>query len=417
VDHYLIDLAVEPDRNRIEGTTTIEATATGDYDSFTLDFLGLDITAVTVDGAAVGHQREGADGSELRIDAGLRAGEAFSVAVSYSGTPTPTDLGDLGFRTGWLQSKEGTFVASEPAGARTWFPANDHPSDKATFTFRITAPDGMTAVANGTLTDTFDTESGATYVWEMADPMTTYLATVVVAPLERVEHPPVGGIVLRDYLPPAMAADVPESFNLTGEMIDFFDDLFGPYPFDRYGHVVVSGFPAALETQTMTVFGDDWFNSPFTEFVVAHELAHQWFGDHVSPSTWQDIWLNEGFATYGELLWVEHLYGSIAMQAEAASRYDDLTLTPHAITGDPQPDALFGISVYQRGALTLHALRSEVGDEAFFETLRTWVERHGSGSASTADFIALAEEISGADLGDLFERWLFSAELPPLPSL
>ncbi len=417
VDHYLIELTVDPGANRISGTTTIEATATASGTSFTLDFVGLTIQSITVDGEPAPYLREGADDRELRIGEALAAGEAFSVAVSYSGTPVTEITPDLGFPSGWLTNDEGTFVASEPAGAHTWFPCNDHPADKAAFTFMVTVPQGMTAVANGTLTGTTGGAGIETFVWEMADPMATYLATVVVAPLARIEHPPMDGIVLRDYLPPDLMDDIPESFTKTGEMIEIFADLFGPYPFDRYGHVVVSGFPAALETQTMTVFGDDWFNSPFTEFVVAHELAHQWFGDSVSPATWRDIWLNEGFATYAELLWVEHLYGPVAMQAEAASRYDDLTLVPHALTGDPRTQALFGISVYQRGALTLHALRAEVGDDVFFEILRTWTERFGLGTASTEDFVSLSEEVSGSHLGALFDAWLFSAELPPLPSL
>ena len=417
VDHYLIELTVDPAINRISGTTTIEATATESGDSFSLDFVGLTIESVAVDDQPAPHQREGADDSELRINEDLVAGEAFTVAVAYSGTPVPDFNTDIGFPAGWLTNDQGTYVAAQPAGARTWFPCNDHPADKAAFTFVMTVPQGMTAVANGTLTGTTEGPGIETFVWEMADPMATYLATVVVAPLGRIEHPPVNGIVLRDYLPPRLMDDIPESFTKTGEMIEVFADLFGSYPFDRYGHVVVSGYPAALETQTMTLFGDDWFRSPFTEFVVAHELAHQWFGDSVSPATWRDIWLNEGFATYAELLWVEHLYGPVAMQAEAASRYDDLTRVPHALTGDPRPDALLGISVYQRGGLTLHALRAEVGDEVFFEILRTWTERYGLGTASTADFMSLSEELSGTDLGALFDAWLFSAELPPLPSL
>jgi len=417
VDHYLIDLAVDPAANRISGTTTVEATATASGHSFTLDFVGLSIESVTVDGDPAPYLREGEEGEELQIEAALAAGEAFSVAVTYSGTPITDITPGIGFPSGWLTNAEGTFVAAEPAAARTWFPGNDHPSDKAAYTFRVTVPAGMTAVANGTLTGVNQGDGVETFVWEMTDPMATYLATVVIAPLERVEHPPVDGIVLRDYLPPAMVEDIPESFTKTGEMIEVFSELFGPYPFDRYGHVVVSGFPAALETQTMTVFGDAWIDSPFTEFVVAHELAHQWFGDSVSPATWRDIWLNEGFATYAELLWVEHLYGPVAMQADAASRYDDLSHTPHALTGDPRPEALFGISVYQRGGLTLHALRAEVGDEVFFEILRTWAERFKHGTASTEDFISLSEELSESDLGSLFDAWLFSAELPPLPTL
>jgi aminopeptidase N len=247
--------------------------------------------------------------------------------------------------------------------------------------------------------------------------MATYLATVVVAPLTRIDHPPAGDIALDDYVPPALADAVPDSFAKTGEMIEYFSGLFGRYPFDRYGHVVVNDLPAALETQTLTVFGDKWVESPFTEFVVAHELAHQWFGDAVSPATWKDIWLNEGFATYAELLWVEHLYGREPMQAEAARRYEELAATRHALPGDPGVAALFGISVYQRGGLTLHALRAAVGDEAFFEILRTWSSRYGGGDASTEDFIALAEEVSGEDLTALFDAWLYQPDLPPLPVL
>lgn len=413
VDHYLIDLRVDPERSHLDGTTTITATATGDHTAFSLDFAGPDVAAVTVDGAPVEWWR---DGAELWVGAPLVAGEAFSVAVGYAGVPSAFAAGSPGFPTGWRSNDEGTYVVAEPDGARTWFPANDHPTDKATFTFRITVPDGTTAVANGAPAGTETAGGLTTSVWEMAYPMSTYLATVVVAPLVRVEHPAAGDVVLGDYLPPAMADEVPEAFTRTGEMIEAFSAWFGPYPFDRYGHVVVSGLPAALETQTLTVFGDEWFSTPYAEFVVAHELAHQWFGDAVTPATWQDIWLNEGFATYGELLWVEHLYGPEARQAEAARRYDDLAATDHALTGDPGVERLFGTSVYQRGALTLHALRADVGDEAFFAILRSWVERHAGGTAATSDFVALAEEVSGRDLGALFDAWLYAAPLPPLPS-
>ena len=225
VDHYLIDLAVDLEANRISGTTTVEATATTNGDSFTLDFVGLSIESVTVDGEPAPYRREGVDGEELRIDENLSAGEAFSVAVTYSGTPIVNITPEVGFPSGWLTNAEGTFVASEPAAAHTWFPGNDHPSDKAAYTFRVTVPDGMTAVANGTLTDTTKAAGISTFTWEMADPMATYLATIVVAPLQRVEHPPVDGIVLRDYVPPAMVEDIPESFTKTGEMIEVFSDL------------------------------------------------------------------------------------------------------------------------------------------------------------------------------------------------
>jgi aminopeptidase N len=317
---------------------------------------------------------------------------------------------------GWIPGADGTFVASQPAGARTWFPANDHPSDKAGFTFRITVPQPYVVAANGRLTGAAGDGGSTTFVWESEKPMATYLATVVVDELLRVEHDPVDGIVLRDYLPSDLAASVPDPFLAVDEMLEYYSEIFGPYPFDRYGHVVVDRFPAALETQTMTVFGRDWFGSPIVEYVVAHELVHQWFGNSVTPTTWQDIWLNEGFATYGQWLWIEQTFGRPAMLGHIADTHAGLQDLPPLAIGDPGPAALFDRQVYDRGGLTVHALRAEVGDDAFFATLQAWTERYAYGNASTSDFIALAEEISGSDLGDLFDAWLFGS-LPDLPRI
>jgi aminopeptidase N len=191
-------------------------------------------------------------------------------------------------------------------------------------------------------------------------------------------------------------------------MIDFFDDLFGPFPFATYGAVVVDedlGF--ALETQTLSLFGSGVAGEP----VVAHELAHQWFGDHVSIASWADIWLNEGFATYAQWLWSEHRgAGSVDEMALASARTPGLDLPP----ADPGPDQLFHTTVYLRGALTLHVLRHELGDDAFFEVLRTWVDRYGGASATSADFEALAGEVGGRDLRPLFDAWLRAPGLPAL---
>jgi aminopeptidase N len=412
VDHYTIELAVDPVAGTVAGSTTVDLTATEDRGWFTLDFAGLEVGDVRVDGTPAAHRM---DGQELVVDAPLAAGEAVSVSIAYSGIPDTYTPDSPAIPMGWIANAEGTFVASEPAGAHWWYPCSDHPSDKATYTFRITAPEGYTAAANGELVETAPGDGTTTYVWEMTDPMATYLATVVVAPLDRVDHPPYGSVTLRDYLPPG--TEVPDAFRLTGEMLGVMEGWFGPYPFGQYGHVLVSGFPAALETQTLTVFGDEWLESSFLEFVVVHELAHQWYGDNVGPATWRDVWLNEGFATYAELLWVEHLFGPEAMQAEAARRYEDLTLVVHAVTADPGPARMFGISTYQRGGLTLHALRAEVGDDMFFEILRAWTREFGGGTADTADFVALAQDVAGADLEGLFDAWLYSEDLPPLPTI
>ena len=408
VTHYAIDLFVEPELNIIDGAVAIDAVATTDLASFNLDFIEqLPIESVLVDGQAAAHRL---DGEELVITpaTALEAGEEFVVQVEYSGTPPERFLANESLQMGWQQTAEGTFVVAEPDSAHTWFPSNDHPADKATFTFRIQVPEPFTAVANGVLIGSAPSlGETTTFVWEMRQPMATYLATVVVAELVRIDRGTVDGVILRDYLPPTSSD--PPPFQKTAEVLEYLISIFGPYPFEAYGQVMVPDWPAALETQTISVFG----TPAISESIVVHEAAHQWFGDSVSPATWQDVWLNEGFATYAEWLWFEHTGGHIDDVAENTRRF--LGSADHRPIGDPGVDELFGGAVYQRGALTLHALRREVGDEVFFEILRTWASRFEGQSVSTADFIALAEELSGKDLSTLFEGWLFRSDLPDIP--
>ncbi len=421
VEHYLIDLHVEPEANVVQGEATLTAIATADLEAFHLDFLGLTVDGVTVDGAPAAFTREDA---ELVVDPDglIPTGEGFAVTVAYHGTPQT--LFTIGFPLGWVDAGDITYVVAEPDAARTWFPANDHPSDKATFTFRIAVPEGLTVAANGTLAETIPGEGTTTFVWEMTHPMATYLATVVIGDLVRIEREITGGVLLRDYLPADMGSEVPVPLARVGEMLDFYSGLFGPYPFEEYGHAVVPGVPGALEDQTLCVIGRDIIESytggsgqPTTEEIVAHELSHQWFGDSVSPATWQDVWLNEGFATFAQWLWVEHDRGQAAYDETITGDYQFLAGADHPAPGDPgaSGDQMFGYSVYLRGGLTLHALRVEVGHDTLLAILRAWAERHAYGNGSTPEFIALAEEISGADLDSLFDAWLFQPAMPPLP--
>jgi aminopeptidase N len=240
----------------------------------------------------------------------------------------------------------------------------------------------------------------------------------------RIDRGVAGGALLRDYLPADMGPEVPAPLARIGEMMEFFVGLFGPYPFAEYGHALVPGVPGALEDQTLCIFGREIIESyapaygePTIEEIVAHELAHQWYGDSVSPATWNDIWLNEGFATFAQWLWLEHDRGVDDYRATVAGIHGFMAEAPHPLPGDPGPsgDQMFHLSVYLRGGLTLHALRVEVGDDTLFAILRAWAERHAYGNGSTPEFIALAEEISGADLDGLFDAWLYQEEMPPLP--
>ena len=256
--------------------------------------------------------------------------------------------------------------------------------------------------------------------------MVAALVPRAVVTVRWTEPPPVGatavaGVPVRNLLPP----NASDSFVLPpggptfdelllktlgrqGEMITFLSEYFGPYPFDAYGIALVPRALGALETQTLAVVGVLLPN------VLVHEIAHQWVGNHVSVAHWQDVWLNEGFATYAEWLWQEHVGESTVAELVVFeySQQGALGLPP---PGDPPPHDLFNRSVYGRGALTLHALRLRVGDKAFFSVLRAWVDRYGGASASTEDFIALAEEISGSDLTSLFDAWLYDDSMPAVP--
>jgi aminopeptidase N len=418
VTHYDLDIGWHPDDTSITGTTTIEAEATQALSSFNVDLLAdLAVDEVTVDGAEATAERR--DDHEVTITPGepIAEGAAFTAVIGYSGVAQPVEglMPGLG---GWVPDEgREVYVASEPDGAAGFFPGNDHPSDKATFAIHVTAPDDLTVVANGVATGTEDDPADSTKTWsfEMDDPMATYLVQVGIGNFTIEESTSPGGVPIRNAFDDDVAAPAAvEPHARTGEMIDYFAETFGPYPFANYGVLVVDepiGF--ALETQTLSLFpgGVD-------EETVAHELAHQWFGDAVSPAQWTDIWLNEGFATYASWLWLAEGSGAgggpaaVDDVAEATARMgEDLRLPP----ADPGgPEDLFDASVYYRGALTLHVLRHAMGDEKFFELLRTWVDRYSGKSATSAEFEALAGDIAGTDLSSLFDAWLRSDELPRL---
>jgi aminopeptidase N len=421
VEHYTIDLAADMEEDTIAGTVTLEAQATQDLDVFHLDFLGYTISAIAVNGEEADFVRQR---RELIITPAqpLDEGEAFTVDVTYSGTPT----GEGGYSSGWVRYKEGVYVASEPAGAANWYPVNDHPRDKATYTFRITVAEPYVVAANGLLQETVDNGDTRTYVWESQFPMASYLATVNIGDfVEQTQEGP-DDLPIRNYFPERLAEDAAEVFERTPEMIALFNALFGPYPFEAYG-VVIADTPLffALETQTITLFGAEivpegvlgvsgWGTD--AESVVAHELAHQWFGNSVSPANWEDIWLNEGFATYASALWTEHTQGYEALEDEMRRNYFFIAGGDYA-PGQPPADNLFNQGVYLQGGWTLHALRLEVGDDVFFEIIQTYYDRYKYGNADTKDFIGLAEEVSGQDLTAFFKAWLYEGGVPAVPEM
>jgi aminopeptidase N len=395
----------------IDAVTTIEASATTRLATLNLDLVGLEVTSLDVDRAPAEFERRGRELVITPRDP-IEADSQFTIEVAYRGRPGRVSEGTELFDTGWFTDDRGAFVASEPIGAATFLPSNDHPLDKATYTFAVEVPADLEVAANGRFVARDDGGATATWRYEMDDPMASYLVQVAIGDFV-FDEPSGGPVPIRNAYPASVGVGgAAAAFAATGDMIDFYDDIFGPYPFDQYGVVVVDeplGF--ALETQGLSLFGVDLLGVQY-EDIVAHELAHQWFGDSVSPASWQDIWLNEGFATYAEWLWGEHAGGlPPSSRARDAMAGLESTVPP----GDPGPQELFAFdAVYQRGASTLQALRERVGDDDFFAILRGWVERHGYDSATTDDFIALSEEVSGEQLDELFNAWLYQAPVPTL---
>jgi aminopeptidase N len=423
VQSYEISLDIDPVSGWIAGTGAVTATALQDLAGFYLDLLGLNVSGVQVDGKTASWDRSG---QELKIicPAALKKDDTFTATISYSGVPT--GLSSKLFSLGWQQVDDTIFTLDEPQGASTWFPVNDTPADKAVYTFHLTVPGPYTAAANGLLVDTRVEGADRTFTWQMDKPMASYLAAVDVGRFAAETSTSGDGVTIRNYFATDLATAGGDAFARTGEVIDYFAGIFGPYPFATYGVVVPDADTggAAMENQTLSLFGRDVVTKRMTDPIagpifLSHELAHQWFGDSVTIERWDDIWLNEGFATYASWLWLEHDQGSQALQAQVKQSQEKLSKSVEPPPGEPGANDMFGVSVYRRGALTLHALRLTVGDDSFFRTLRSWTERYRYGNADTADFIALAKEeapqVPPAEIDALFDAWLYRPALPGLP--
>ncbi|MET7490164.1 M1 family metallopeptidase [Streptomyces sp. NPDC005538] len=412
--HYALDVAYNPDTDRLDGRTTLTARATQNLSSFDLDLQKLEVTKVEVNGRRAQFTRTG---DELRITPrdSLRKGRDFTVSVTYGGVPEPLN-GPIVFGSdyGWMKTTDGVFVACEPNAASTWFPSSDHPSDKATYDIRIKAPKGLTGVSNGRLVSTYD-KGDSTYThWRESKPMATYLATATIGKFDVKTGKTPGGIPIYVAIDPVLAnSNSVDVYAVTAAATDYWSQVFGPYPFEETG-AIVDDMPEAgfsLEVQSKPAY-----SAVRSETTIVHELAHQWFGDSVSVAHWKDIWLNEGFASYAQWLWAEH-QGTQTAHASFLAAYNsrpDTSAFWQTVVGDPQRDTMFASAVYTRGAMTLQMLRERIGDTAFFKLLPAWTKLHRYGNGDTAGFIKLAEKISGQQLDDLFQTWLFTTGKPTL---
>ena len=409
--HYDIALRYRPSTKRLAAVTTVRLRPSVALRSFALDLRGLKVSAVSVDGRRA-RFHQSTQKLRVRPAAPLVRGRAVSVRIAYSGT-TGRPIDDTDSLFGWVSTPEGALVVSEAYGAPTWYPVNDSPADKATYSFAVTVPRDREAVTNGLPVGRPVTKQGwTTYRYREASPMASYLATVAIGDYTIVHYVKDGltyVTAVDDGLTPTKRTETLAALSRQSSMIAYFSKRFGPYPFTSAG-AVVDRFEIGydLETQSRPIF-----STVATEEAVAHETTHQWFGDSVTPKRWKDIWLNEGFATYGMWLWSRHEGRTTFAKEEARLRA--IPATDELWKGkvaDPKASTLYDQLVYDRAALALVQLQERVGMPTFTRILRAWASTYRHRNASTADFVALAEKTSGQDLTAFFRTWLHTAGKP-----
>lgn len=416
VQHYDVRLGFDPAQRTIAGVTTITARATQNLSRFNLDLRGLRVRSVTLDDRRASFERTGAQELVITPSNGLLRGTYFTVKIRYGGIPKRVDDPALG-TSGWIATKDGAIGLNQPFGAATYFPVNDTPKDKATYTQTVTVPKDLQVIANGEPSAVGYDGTLRTYRWTMNQPMASELASVAIGKYHvTTSSLAVGKRAIPNITAIGTSIDTVKGRGhtlnaMTARVVGWESSLFGPYPFSSTGGIIDDiGAGYALEVQGRPVY--DQGNSATNGDLLAHELGHQWFGDSVTPETWADIWLNEGFATYSEWLWREQFRG-VPVAVTAKNAYDGERDWSGQVA-NPGRNHIFDDLVYTRGALTLQALRLEVGDTAFFKILRTWPNAHRFGNADTRDFIAFAERASGQNLGAFFHRWVYSPGKPAL---
>ncbi|QRY46475.1 M1 family metallopeptidase [Mycolicibacterium boenickei] len=415
VSRYELDLEYKVAINRLAGTATITAVTLAALRNFTLDLSdALAVSRVSVNGRRPAQYRCSGGKLSITLSTALPAGAAMTVVVRYNGTPRPIESywGDVGFE----ELSNGALVAGQPNGAASWFPCDDHPSSKASYRIQISTDSPYYALANGELISRKARAGHTVWTYEQAEPTSSYLITLQIGQYEsqRLTKTPVP---MHAVLPPRLRREFDHDFEHQPQMMKLFIKLFGPYPLASGYTVVVTDddLEIPLEAQGISIFGANHCDGHRgAERLIAHELAHQWFGNSVTARRWRDIWLHEGFACYAEWLWSEHAGGHTA--AEWAEHYHErLRDKPQdLLLSDPGPEDMFDDRVYKRGALTLHVLRTRIGDRNFFALLRDWTARYRHSTAFTDDFTGLAAGYTDEPLQPLWQAWLYSKELPDL---
>jgi aminopeptidase N len=410
--HYELALRWAPSTRTLSGTANITIRATRDLDEIRLDFARpLRVDNVTVDGKAATATHRGHD---LIIGTGQRLTKDARtvVAVRYHGKPkvlsgpaVRKDADKIGFT---VRPDGSAFAIQEPYGALTWYPVNDHPSDEALYDIAITVPRGWAGVSSGVLQDTSRSGDRTTFSWHAADPIASYLVALGIDRYRKHKATGPRGLPITYWIRPQDRARALPMLRKTPQMLTWLEKRFGRYPFASAG---VFSIPedTGMETQTMVTLGRD-----IPAEALLHEWAHHWFGNSVGPRTWRDVWLNEGFATYIQLLLydVEVLGQSEARMLAGMRQLDGQLRREHGPPGRYKRDHFASSNVYIPPALMLHEIRKEIGDKKFFAMMRAWAREHRNVEVDRAHFTSWLNRYTGRNLTRLVNRWLDSPTTP-----
>lgn len=431
---YELSIGLDLDARFLRGEAVITVEITEATSTIELDLEGLTVDSISVDGEAADFIQTADTALIFALPETTGPGDRLTLSVDYHGSPSLNDerLG-LSIRpssgTGGIEDV--AYTITEPDGSRRWFPCNDTPADKAALSLTVAVPtagdDAPWVVgANGLL----EAEGPATflgaddapvdawaYAWVEDHPIAPYLIAFGAAPYEVFGPDDDGGVTvpITFFARPRYQGSARAQWGDTGQQLAAFQDLFGPYPFDKYGLIEAPMPFAAMEHQTLTLWQSSLFSAAVDASAIsAHELAHHWFGDLVTPRAWEDIWLSEGLATYSEALWAESQGGQEALSASMDAVHATY-LAFHSYDADTSlydPEELFGVTSYEKGASVMHLLRRILGDDAFFAGLNAYLDEHAYGGVSTDDLRAALEAAHEADLGAFFDAWVYAADAP-----
>jgi aminopeptidase N len=430
-EHYDFDLSFgAAPTDPATGSITMVAGATQALSQFSLDFAGGALGAVSVNGKTARFTREGEKLIITPVKA-VKKDTTFVVVMSkFVATAKAFDENDP-TSVAFVAGPTGTETAPQPAYAHYAFPLNDHPRDKASYSFRIDAPAGETAVTNGVLVDKRTKKGRTDWTYVQRQPMASELIQIAVGDYDVIDRGTHNGVKLRDVTVRSATAELAPKLAIEADQLDWLTARLGKYPFDVYGSLVTDqNLYFALETQTLSLYATDFFDGVPEESyapVMLHELLHQWFGDSTSPKDWSDIWLNEGHATYYEYTyaeskgWLEDYAGSPTLDGVVEGLYAaaDQARADHGPVAKPLSGSdadIFSSQSYEGGLVVLYALKQKIGDAAFDRLERAWVNKYRGESAGTEDFIDLASQIAGRNLHPFLGAWLYGTTTPPMPN-